>query len=148
MIEKEKFIGTVSEDRFIEIEKGQLKLFAKSTGENDPIYTDEKAARAAGHPALPAPPTFAFSLNLLAPQKEGPTLLDMGVNLAMVLHGEQEFTYHKMMYAGDTMRLKTKVTDIYDKKAGKLEFIVTETTAHNQHGDLCVSQRCVIVARN
>ena len=52
-----KHIGVVSEPRTIDVEKGQLRFFAKATGETNPIYFDEAAAQAAGHPAIPAPPT-------------------------------------------------------------------------------------------
>ena len=48
-------------------EAGQLRFFAKSTGETNPIYFDESAARDAGHPGLPLPPTFLFSLEFQQP---------------------------------------------------------------------------------
>jgi len=142
-----KFIGVESEDRYIDVEKGQLKLFATAVGESSPIYCDEAAAKAAGYPSIPAPPTFAFSLNLLAPAKIG-NVIDMIENIGGVLHGEQAFEYHKMIFAGDRIRLKTKTIDIYEKKGGKLDFIVQDTTAHNQNGDLCVSARMTLVVRN
>ncbi len=147
MIDREKFIGLESEDRVVEVEAGQLRLFALATGEPGAIYRDEAAARAAGHRAIPAPPTFAFSLGLLAPAKRG-SLVEMGVNIGRVLHGEQAFSYHAPIYAGDRIRLKTRVVDIYDKKGGAMEFIVQDTTAHNQAGELCVTARTVAVVRN
>ena len=42
----------------VEVEKGRLRFFAKAIGETDPVYFDEKAAKAAGHPGLLVPPTF------------------------------------------------------------------------------------------
>lgn len=142
-----KFIGMESEERFADVEKGQLRLFAKATGEKNPIFFDETAAKAAGYPAIPAPPTFAFCLASLAPQTEG-SLRDMGVPIEKVLHGEQHFTYHKPIFAGDRIRIKTKVVDIYDKKGGALEFVVMETASHNQNGELCVSARNIAVVRH
>ena len=147
MIDRKKWIGTVSEKRSVTIEKGQLKLFAKAVGESNPIYSDEEAAKAAGHPTLPAPPTFTFSLGLMAPAMKG-SVTEMTPNVATGLHGEQGFIYHKPMYAGDTITLQTKTVDIYDKKDGKLEFVVQDTEARNSDGDLCVEARTVIVIRN
>lgn len=141
------FLGVESEDRFIEVEKGQLKLFAMATGESDPAYSSEEAARARGYRNIPAPPTFVFGLTLLAPAKKG-SMIDMVDNVGAVLHGEQEFTYHQMIYAGDRLRLKTKTVDIYDKKGGKMEFIVQDTTVHNQDDVLCVTARTVAIYRN
>jgi acyl dehydratase len=142
-----KFIGLESEERHIEVEKGQLKLFATAVGEANAVYSDEAAARAAGYPSIPAPPTFAFSLNLLAPAKIG-NVTTMIENIGAVLHGEQQFEYHRMIFAGDRIRLKTKTADIYQKKGGKLDFIVQDSTAHNQHGELCVTSRMTLVVRN
>ncbi len=42
------------------MERGRLRMFAAAIGETDPIYTDVEAARAAGHPDLPVPPTFSL----------------------------------------------------------------------------------------
>lgn len=142
-----KFIGVESEDRYLDVEKGQLRLFATAVGEANPIYRDAAAAQAAGYPDIPAPPTFAFSLGLLAPAKIG-NALDMIENVGSVLHGEQTFEYRKMICAGDRIRLKTKTVDIYEKKGGKLEFLVQDTTAHNQHGELCVTARMTLAVRN
>ncbi len=142
------FIGVESEPRSVEVEKGQLRFFAKATGETNPIYFDESAARAAGHPSLPAPLTFAFCLASAAPAKRGAIFGDMGVDMARVLHGEQSFTHHAPIYAGDVITLTTKTVDIYSKKGGALEFIVQDTGAMNQHGTLCSEFRFVVVVRN
>ncbi|HEY2035291.1 MAG TPA: MaoC family dehydratase N-terminal domain-containing protein [Rhizomicrobium sp.] len=146
MIDK-SHIGTVSEARMIDIEKGQLKFFAKATGQTDPIYFDDDAARAAGHPAIPMPPTFAFSLGLGAPPKNG-NLFDIIPDLRGILHGEQSFTYHQMLYAGDTATLISTIRDIYEKRNGALEFVVQDTDVKNQHGALCIQMRTVTVVRN
>lgn len=144
----QSFKGFVSEPRNIDVEKGQLRFFARATGETNPIYFDEEAAKNAGHPTIPAPPTFTFSLALGAPPARGNVLGDMGVDMRRILHGEQSFTYHHPIYAGDTMTLTTTTTDIFEKKGGALEFIVQDTKAVNQQGVLCTEMRVVSVVRN
>ena len=141
------FIGLQTKPRSVEVEKGQLKFFAAATGETDPVYFDETAARAAGHPALPAPPTFLFCLGTMAPDEEN-VLQKLGVDIGRVLHGEQQFTYLKPIYAGDAITLTTRISDIYDKKGGALDFIVQDTTAENQNGEPVGATRTVIVVRN
>ena len=141
------FIGLETAPRSVEVEKGQLKSFAGATGEKNPIYFDEAAAKAAGHPALPAPPTFLFSLGLLAPETES-VMAKLGIDMGRVLHGEQSFTYGKPIHAGDTITLKTKISDIYDKRGGVLDFIVQDTEAANQNGEAVGVTRTVIVVRN
>ncbi|GGC59308.1 MaoC family dehydratase N-terminal domain-containing protein [Chelatococcus reniformis] len=141
------FIGTVTKPRAVEVEKGQLRFFANATGETNPIYFDETAAKAAGHPTLPAPPTFLFCLASLAPDTEN-VLGKLGVGIGRILHGEQRFTPAKAIYAGDTITLTTRVADMYEKKGGALDFIVQDTDATNQNGESVGSMRGVIVVRN
>jgi acyl dehydratase len=146
MLDK-SFIGFETAPRSVDVEKGQLKFFAKATGETNPIYFDEKAARDAGHPALPAPPTFLFCLQTMAPGDDD-VMGKLGINIGQVLHGEQQFTNHKPIYAGDTITVKTKIADMYEKKGGALEFIVQDTEASNQKGEKVGVARTVIVVRN
>jgi acyl dehydratase len=142
-----RFVGWKSEPAIVEVEEGQLRLFAKATGERNPIFLDVEAARAAGHPALPAPPTFAFCLKNLAGQPYS-YLRQMGVDVARLLHGEQAFEHFSAIYAGDAVTLTVEITDIHAKKDGALEFIVARTEAVNQHEQLCVRQKTVLIVRN
>ncbi len=142
------FIGVVSEPRSIEVEKGQLKFFAKATGETNAIYFDEAAAARAGHHTLPAPLTYMFCLASAAPAKRGAIFGDMGVDQARVLHGEQSFTHYAPIYAGDVITLVTETIDIYSKKGGALEFVVRETAVSNQRGEPVADLTCVTVIRN
>lgn len=150
-LDRDAHVGVVSEPRAVEVEKGFLQFFAKATGETDPVYFDEAAARAAGLPSLPMQPTYLFSLALSAPARRGDVFDKhggMGVDMARILHGEQSFTYHKPIYAGDRLTLTTTTSDIYAKKGGALEFIVQDTRAVDQSGDLRAEMRMVTVVRN
>ena len=53
-----KLIGHEFEAFSTTVEAGKVKLFCKAIGEEDPIYVDEAAAKAAGYRAVPVPPTF------------------------------------------------------------------------------------------
>src|SRR3546814_142642 len=151
MIDRDAHVGVVSEPRTVTVEEGFLKFFAKATGETDPVYLDEEAAKAAGHPAIPMPPTYLFSLQLSAPAKRG-DIFDkiggIGVGMDHVLHGEQGFTYHRPIHAGDRITITTTTSDIYAKKGGALEFVVQETRFENARGELCAEARQITVVRN
>lgn len=150
-LDRDAHIGVVSEPRSVEVEKGFLQFFAKATGETDPVYFDEAAAMAAGHPSVPMPPTYLFSLALASPARRGDVFdkeQGMGVDMAKILHGEQSFTYHKPVYAGGRLTLTTTTSDIYAKKGGALEFIVQDTKAVDQSGELCAEMRMVTVVRH
>ena len=145
MIDK-KFIGKVLPTFHTIAEAGQLRSFAKATGETSRIYFDEAAARDAGHRALPLPPTFLFSLELQQPDTSWRE--ELGIQLSRILHGEQSFTYHRLAYAGDVLRFESRIADIYDKKNGALDFVVRETRVTNQQGEHVADLRSVLVHRN
>ena len=145
MIDK-KHIGRQLPTFLVTAEAGQLRFFAKATGETSPIYFDEQAARDAGHPNLPLPPTFLFSLEFQIPSNAWRD--ELGIVTARILHGEESFRYHRMAYAGDTLRFDVRIADIYDKKGGALEFVVRDTRVTNQHGEHVADLRSVLVQRN
>ncbi|MEU6578911.1 MaoC family dehydratase N-terminal domain-containing protein [Streptomyces sp. NPDC046805] len=130
----------------VQVERGRLRFFASATGQTDPVYTDLDAAKQAGHPDLPVPPTFFFSLELEAPDPFG-YLAALDVDLRRVLHGEQSFTYHRPAHAGDTLTLQPRMVDIYSKKGGALEFLVKQTDI-TCGGQLVAEAQSVIVVRN
>ena len=140
-------IGTVSEERVIDVEKGQVRLFAKAIGETNPIHFDDEAAKAAGYRGIVAPATFASCLRLLAPAKI-PTNEQMGIDYKKILNAEEDCQYEKIICAGDRLTLVTEVVDIYDKKGGALEFLVRETKITNEAGELVFSVVNKLVSRN
>ena len=100
-----------------------------------------------GHPDLPLPPTFLFSLEL---QHAGHALArrDRHRSSRASCTASSRFSYHRMAYAGDTLRFEPRIADIYDKKGGALDFVVRETRVTNQHGEHVADLRSVLVQRN
>lgn len=129
-----------------EVEKGRLRFFAKAIGETNPIYSDEAAAHAAGYKSLPVPPSFLFCL-----EGEGRDLVEelniFGFDLGRILHAEQAFDYHKAAVAGDVLTFDTRISDVYEKKGGALQFVVKESRVTNQDGEHIADIRCSIVQR-
>ena len=146
MIDK-KFIGRKSPPLEVEVEKGQLRFFAKVVGESNPVYTDEASARKAGYRSLPAPPTFILSLSLAQPDPFT-RYTEMGINLENMLHGEQQFEYLAPICAGDRITLESTIVDIFEKKGGALDFVIEETRASNQHNELVAKSIQTIIVRN
>lgn len=146
MIDK-KWIGHEQVPSVFALERTRMQFFAKAIGETDPVYTDIAAAKEAGYADLPALPTFVFSAEL-----DSGTLLglldDLGIPIAKLLHGEQSFTYHRPACAGDTVTVRSKITDIYEKKGGALEFVVKTSRVTNQRDELVAELRAVLVCRH
>ncbi len=146
MIDK-KWIGHELPSSLLPIERTRLQFFAKAIGETNPIYTDSAAAQAAGYPDLPAPPTFLFAAELDSGILLG-MVSDLDIPIAKLLHGEQTFTYHRAACVGDTVTVRSTISDIYDKKGGALEFVVKTSRATNQRDELVAELRCVVVCRH
>ena len=134
-VDRTKFIGHETAPFTVDIEKGRLKFFAKAIGETDPIYADEAAAKAAGHRTIPVPPTFLFCMQMEQPNPYA-LYTTMGIRIEQILHGEQQFTYHKLAYAGDRLTLQMKIRDTYSKKGGTLGFVVRDTVIKDADGAL------------
>lgn len=145
MIDK-RHIGKLLPSFQVMAEAGALRFFAKAIGETDPVYLDESAARDAGHPGLPLPPTYLFSLDLLNPAKAWRD--ELGIRPDRILHGEQSFVYHRPAYAGELLRFDTCIADIYDKKGGALSFVIRETRVSNPRGEPVAELRSALVHRN
>jgi acyl dehydratase len=142
-----KWIGHDLGTSVLPIDRTRLRFFAKAIGEADPVYLDEAAARDAGYADLPAPPTFLFTAELDSGALDR-MLADLGVPIARVLHGEQGFEYHRQVCAGDTIVVRSRIADIYDKKGGAMELIVRTSHAEDQHGNPVATMRTTIIVRN
>ena len=139
-------IGARSEPWTCEVDKLQIRLFARSVGHVDPIYYDESEAKKAGYRSLPCPPgylgtpvydprnsdtTFGGPRNTRpAPQPSRP--------LKRVLNGGTEIEYFDDICAGDVLTAVSYTSDIQERTASLGEMLITtsKTEYTNQDGKL------------
>jgi acyl dehydratase len=114
-----------------EVGKEKIREYAFAVGEENPVYFDRGKAKEAGFRDVPAPPMFA---TVYSAGSVGPAVVDpeVGINLAMMVHGGQEFVWGEPVCAGDTVTTETTVKDIYEKD-GKA-FYIFESVSRNQEG--------------
>ena len=146
MLDKQ-LVGWTSSVSTVEVEKGRVRFFAQAIGESNPLYSDEEIARAQGYRSIPIPPTFLFCLEM-ENSSSSHILEILNVGMDRILHGEQFFRYHRAVCAGDCITFQSRVSDIYSRKGGALEFIVLESTATNQDGVLVGEMRSSIIVRH
>ncbi|TDD34206.1 MaoC family dehydratase N-terminal domain-containing protein [Saccharopolyspora elongata] len=140
-------IGRETARASLPITRSRLRNFATATGQSDPVYTDLDAAKQAGHPDLPVPPTFLFGVSAEAPDSLG-FLESIGVDLRSVLHGEQQFSYREVAHAGDELSVVSRISDVYEKRGGLLEFLVQDSVVTNQHDTVVAEMRSVLVVQH
>jgi len=109
----------------------KIREYANAIGETERVHHDRDAAREAGFRDVVAPPMFAvvYSLGAMAPAVLDP---EIGINLARMLHGSQEFVWGEPVCAGDVIETTPQLKDLYEKD-GK-EFYVFESVSRNQDG--------------
>ena len=132
-----------------EVEKGKIRELVRAIGDPNPVYVDKNAAIAEGYRDVPASPTFltvpAMWCNILAT-----VLFDAGVNVAMVLHGEEEYEYLAEIYPGDVLTGIPKLVSVEEKqsKSGRMmDMLTIEVDYTNQRGEKAARARTLIVER-
>jgi acyl dehydratase len=137
------YVGRESAPVVVEVERGHIRRFAEAIGDANPIYVDEEAARAAGHPRIPAPPTFAIALRANDPR--GGIELDW----RKLLHGEQELLFTRPIYAGDRLTIVGRIAGaaVKQAKSGVLDVMVLETAASDGEGARVFTARSTILVR-
>lgn len=157
-----KIIGKPMSKSTVVVERGPVTNFATAVCDDSPVYRDPGAAKDAGLKAIPAPPTFPFVMQTWGQFPEiqpgdAPTGNPMGEVLGplmakggLILHGEQEFIYHRPVYVGDVLAGEGTVVDAYTKESkGKtMTFVVTETVWRDEKtGEPVVTSRFNVIHR-
>ena len=127
-----------------EVGREKIAEFATALGDPDPVYRDPAAARAAGHPDVIAPPTFAIVLSLGA----GNVVLDdpdVSIDYSRVVHGEQRFAHHRPIRAGDRL-VATASIDAVKTVAGN-DMLTTRVDLATEDGEPVCTTRSMLVAR-
>jgi acyl dehydratase len=127
-----------------EISRVKIREFADAIGDGSPVYRDQAAARAAGFPDVIAPPTFPIVITAAAGNRAALDP-DLGVNYAMVVHGEQSFEYVRPLVAGDVVTAQSTITDIRD--AGRNTLLTNTTEIRTTRGELVCTAHSTLVER-
>jgi N-terminal half of MaoC dehydratase len=159
-------IAAMAVQRF-PIELGHIMMFARSVGDANPIYADERYAAATEVGHVIAPPTFVQAGAQFDPDwplrpKIGEPWFGSGRDptgtppsdggggggggMARGLHAEQHFEYHRHLWPGDVLRAETRPGDTWEKegrRAGKLVFSETITEYRDRNDEVVITARSV-----
>ncbi len=111
-------IGRESDVVLFEVERGAIRKFAEAV-------QDQTPACARGDVA---PPTFPTTFRMTIP---GVTF-----DLARVLHGAQEYRYERPLRAGDRVRCRVRVADVYRRhgRLGEMTFLILAMEGMDESG--------------
>jgi acyl dehydratase len=127
-----------------EVGREKIREFADAIGDENPLYRDPEAARAAGYPDVIAPPTFLTIINLAAINAivADP---ELGLDYSRMVHGDQSFVHARPVHAGDRLLLTTFVEDIM-ARAGN-DFLTVRAEITDECGDPVCTTRARLVVR-
>jgi acyl dehydratase len=132
----------------IPVERGKIHEFAEAILDDHPHYHDEEAARAAGLPGVVAPPTFPIVSALYAGEEQElpPELLALDMRFA--LHGAQEFSFERPLFAGDRLTPEMGEVRTYEKegkRGGLMKFVELETLYRDAEGEIVARSRTTAI---
>ena len=145
------------------VEAGHILLFARSVGDDNPVYSDEAYAKTTEAGGIAAPPTFVqasaqFDPDYFLRPKIGQPWFGSGKNPTGAvrsgggggggggLHAEQHYEYHRPLRAGDVLTAESKPGKTWEKegrRSGKLVFSESVTEYRDQKGELVITARGV-----
>lgn len=126
------------------VSRAKIAEFAGSLGDDNPLYLDAEAARAAGHPDVIAPPTFLTIINLKA-INEIVADPDLGLDYSRMVHGDQRFSHTRPVHAGDELWLRTHIEDI-SSRAGN-DFLTARGEITDADGEPVCTTHAQLVVR-
>ena len=133
---RQQAIGAESEPKVLEVEKGAIIKFAEAIGDDNPVYSDEAAARASKYGGLIAPPTFLRSAVSARPD------LPFEVPFDRVLDGGSDWEYFEPVRPGDRITAVSRIEDINERN-GSIGLMLIQTiviTYTNQFGQVVATQ--------
>jgi acyl dehydratase len=147
MVDK-SLIGKETPPGKAEARAEEIIAFARSIGDERPEYVDEDYAKKSEFGALVAPPSFPmrFLFDALDPD----LFFDLGLNLAGIVHAEQEFIYERPILAGERFKIVGKVHDIWEKqgRSGMLDFVTFEARGELEDtGELVFTAYMTLISR-
>ena len=119
-------LGTVT----FPLEPGKLRELARALHDEDPIWHDADAARAAGFDGVPVPPTATVIAAHWTPGALIGRPLDLGMDVARLLHGEAAWSDLRPLRAGDVLTATAHVAAVTERegrRGGTMTLVVIET---------------------
>ena len=112
------------------IERGKVSEFAQAVAEKNPVYFDVDHARSEGFPDVLAPPTFTVTQIWQVGREERESRLGADLDYGRVLHGEQEFSYNRLPFAGEVLKGTMRISKDFTKegkRGGEMRFVTYES---------------------
>ncbi|WP_354700842.1 hypothetical protein DSM112329_01134 [Paraconexibacter sp. AEG42_29] len=143
-------IGRELERPSFRIDPSKVGELARSLFDEDPVYRDEEAARAAGFAGLPVPLTASTLTSFNAEGGALGAAAALGLDLGRLLHGEASWEYVRPLRVGDALTGTTTVLDVTKKegsRGGTMTLVVLGTEFRDAGGDVVLRKTDTLIER-
>lgn len=132
-----KFIGREYGPVDYHIGEEKIKEYIQAIGDLNPLYID-KGVDTISHPMFVVIYSREILVQLFSDK-------ELNLDYPRLLHGEQEFTFQKIVKANDSIKTIGKIKNIYQKSNN--DFVELETKSYNQNNDLVVEGLWTFIIR-
>src|SRR5687768_11842601 len=101
-----------------EVTAEAIRKYAQATNEDNPVFNSDSPLTPPAFPIVPAGNGIA---NALFDQ-------ELGVNLPMLVHGEEEHLFRLPIQAGDVLTVESSLEDVSQKETGETFTVYTALT--------------------
>lgn len=124
-------IGRESDEVIVEIERGAIRRFAEAVGD-----TTDACLR-----GDVAPPSFPTTIRIPVP--------GLTYDLARVLHAGQEYRYQRPIRAGDRLRCRSRLQDVYQREGriGAMTFFIIDVDGRDENDEPVFTGRSTVILR-
>ncbi|MFO8011615.1 MAG: MaoC family dehydratase N-terminal domain-containing protein [Dehalococcoidia bacterium] len=132
-----------------EVERCKIRELVRAIGDNNPVYLDKQVALSEGYDDIPAPPTY-ITVPGNWQSNTDQFMKDLNINYMMIVHGGEEYEYHKEIYPGDVLSGKTTVANVVEKQSksgSSMDIITIETVYKNQKDEKVLTARTTMIER-
>jgi acyl dehydratase len=136
-----------------EIGRASIRYFALAIGDDNPLYMDEAAARAAGHSGVIAPPTFVCETCQYAqrlPDEDGYIghTWDLPIEGCRMIRGGHDYEFFRPVLPEVRINVTWRLEDITEHRSSSgqpMLVVISTATYRDQRGELLARNRETLI---
>ena len=133
--------------------RAAIRYFALAVGDDNPVYTDDEAARAHGYDGVIAPPTLVCETNQLVglPRDDNGFAghaFEVEVPGTRQVRGGNSYRFHRPVRPDDVVTVTWRVTDVAERTTGsgaRMVVLTSTATFTDAEGALLVENEETLV---
>lgn len=130
------------------VERSKMYELALALHDDDPVWHDEPAARAAGFDGVPLPPTATVLADHWRPDGALAPAIALGADLNRLLHGEASWEFLAPVALGEELQATTRVVDVTTregKRGGSMTLATIATDFATADGTVAIRRTDTLI---